>query len=235
MAYVINPDGTIKLLAVEFDRFGNIRPKKIIDEINPSIAKNTPQQVKKEKSPSENAISSSVPHSDVMEKKDRPIVKYAPQTQEKKKLFQTKEAIDEYFVQRKELHQIVHQEIFAYAVKHISSELSSYFIKCFYEHNDYCRKMGWISKEPEWKPKKKRKEEAFSPISSSSKERSASSRHPVYGYARDRYGRVQERDSFNEERKNEFRKSQSLQGKYDYSNYDRENDHDSYYDSNNYD
>ena len=27
MAYVINPDGTIKVLEVEYDRYGHIRPK----------------------------------------------------------------------------------------------------------------------------------------------------------------------------------------------------------------
>lgn len=57
------------------------------------------------------------------------------------------------------------------------------------------------------------------------------SRHPKYGYARDRYGRVQERDSLNEERKNEFKLAQSQHKNYDYSSYDAEDDHDSYYDS----
>lgn len=57
------------------------------------------------------------------------------------------------------------------------------------------------------------------------------SRQPKYGYARDRYGRVQERDSFNEDRKNEFKLAQSQHKNYDYSNYDAEDDHDSYYDS----
>ena len=57
------------------------------------------------------------------------------------------------------------------------------------------------------------------------------SRHPKYGYARDRYGRVQERDSFNEDRKNEFKLAQVQHKNYDYSSYDAEDDHDSYYDS----
>ena len=262
MAYVINPDGTIKLLKVEFDRSGNIRPQKIIDGITPSFADTSSQKPKKKnklisstllsssneknekastsqesnnQKSSNTAAPTTVPHSEVSVQKDKPILKYAPKTPEKKKLFQTKEAIDEYFVQRKELHQIVHQEILDYAIKHISNELSSYFIKCFNEHNDYCRKMGWVSKEPERKPKKKRKEAAFTPVGNSSNGKFGSSRHPVYGYARDRYGRVQERDSLNEERKTEFRQSQSLQRRYDYSSYDSENDHDSYYDSNSYD
>ena len=57
------------------------------------------------------------------------------------------------------------------------------------------------------------------------------SRQPKYGYVRDRYGRVQERDSFNEDRKNEFKLAQKQHQNYDYSSYDAEDDHDSYYDS----
>ena len=55
------------------------------------------------------------------------------------------------------------------------------------------------------------------------------SRKPKYGYARDRYGRVQERDSFNEERRNEFHQSQHHQKNYDYSSYDENDDHDGAY------
>lgn len=60
------------------------------------------------------------------------------------------------------------------------------------------------------------------------------SRHPKYGYARDRYGRAQERDSFNEEGRNEFGQAQRYQSNYDYSSYDAEDDHDSYYDTDGY-
>ena len=44
---------------------------------------------------------------------------------------------------------------------------------------------------------------------------------PKYGYARDRYGRVQDRDSYQEE----IHRSPV----YDYSSYDSEDDHDNYY------
>ena len=161
--------------------------------------------------------------------------KYVPKTPDKKKLFQTKEAIDEYFIKRKELRQIVHQEILDYAIKHLNGELQSYFVKCFNEHNSYCRSQRWYKEDPEVKQKKTRKESAITPIGKASSGKFGNSRHPVYGYARDKYGRVQERDSLNEERKNEFRQSQALQSRYDYSNYDSENDHDNYYDSNGYD
>lgn len=55
------------------------------------------------------------------------------------------------------------------------------------------------------------------------------SRNPKYGYARDRFGRVQERDSFNEERRNEFYTASKHQNNYDYSSYDSNDDHDGAY------
>ena len=54
-------------------------------------------------------------------------------------------------------------------------------------------------------------------------------RAPKYAYARDRYGRVQERDSFNEEKKNEFYVAQNRQRNYDYSSYDSNDDNDGAY------
>ena len=55
------------------------------------------------------------------------------------------------------------------------------------------------------------------------------SRQPKYGYARDRYGRIQERDHYNEDRHNEFKKAQNDQRNYDYSDYDVNDDHDGAY------
>lgn len=54
-------------------------------------------------------------------------------------------------------------------------------------------------------------------------------RTPQYGYARDRYGRVQERDSYNEEKRNEFYVAQNRQRNYDYSCYDDNDDNDRAY------
>ena len=54
-------------------------------------------------------------------------------------------------------------------------------------------------------------------------------RAPRYAYARDRYGRVQERDSYNEEKRNEFFTAQKRQKNYDYSSYDANDDHDGAY------
>ena len=260
MAFVINPDGTIKLLEVKFDHSGNISPKRIIEGYGSSHSQ---QPLKKKKKNKATTTLSSVPEKTnegvnstvqstkqvsspkdmtpetknsegIITKKISPSYRYAPKTPEKKKIFQTKDAIDEYFLKRKELHQIVHQEIFEYAKKHLNSDMFAYFVKCFDNHNNYCRSQGWYKNEPEVRQRKTRKESAFSPIGNASTGKFVNSRHPVYGYARDRYGRVQERDSLNEDRKNEFRKSQVLQTRYDYSSYDSESDHDSYYDSNSY-
>lgn len=55
------------------------------------------------------------------------------------------------------------------------------------------------------------------------------SRNPKYGYARDRFGRVQERDSFNEDLRNEFKNAQRHQKNYDYSSYDENDDNDGAY------
>ena len=54
-------------------------------------------------------------------------------------------------------------------------------------------------------------------------------RPPKYAYARDRYGRVQERDSFNEDKRNEFYTAQNRQKNYDYSSYDANDDNDGAY------
>ena len=54
-------------------------------------------------------------------------------------------------------------------------------------------------------------------------------RPPKYAYARDRYGRVQERDSYNEDKRNEFYTAQNRQRNYDYSSYDSNDDNDGAY------
>ncbi len=55
------------------------------------------------------------------------------------------------------------------------------------------------------------------------------SRQPKYGYARDRYGRVQERDRLDEDRYNEFSQAQKHNKNFDYSDYDPNDDHDGAY------
>lgn len=260
MAFVINPDGTINTLEVNFDRSGNIIPKRIINEYKNSSSQQPKKKKKKQMTETMSSISSLKPKDDIddtnKQKIQKSITKGVAETKletitvsknitnspyntykvpEKKKLFQTKEAIDDYFIKRKELHQILHKEILVYAIKNLKPDLSAYFVKCFNEHNEYCRSQGWYIEDSLVTKRKTRMESAISPTKNTPSSKFGKSRHPVYGYARDRYGRVLEKDSHNEDRKNEFRQSQTLQARYDYSSFDSENDHDCYYDSNSYD
>lgn len=54
---------------------------------------------------------------------------------------------------------------------------------------------------------------------------------PKYAYARDIFGRIKEKDHFNEDRKNEFEQAKKKQSNYDYSNFDIEDDNDGAYGS----
>lgn len=54
-------------------------------------------------------------------------------------------------------------------------------------------------------------------------------RKPKYGYARDYFGRVLERDILNEERGDENWQSYVRQQSYDYSSYDAEDENESYF------
>jgi hypothetical protein len=47
---------------------------------------------------------------------------------------------------------------------------------------------------------------------------------PIYGYARNRYGNILERDSYNEDLHNEIYQAEEMQRNYDYSLYDSEDD-----------
>lgn len=59
-------------------------------------------------------------------------------------------------------------------------------------------------------------------------------RKPKYGYARDYFGRVQERDIFDEERGGENWQAHRFQQSYDYSSFDEEDDNESYYGNDTY-
>lgn len=66
--------------------------------------------------------------------------------------------------------------------------------------------------------------------SAGSNHKSASKNNPKYGYARDRYGRIVERDHYTEDGQNEFNKHQQAQLNYDYSTFDSQDDNDGAYD-----
>ena len=260
MAFVINPDGTISPVDVVYDSTGGIKPKRIVDGFGTSHnsvgskayskgASSTPVKKKKGKKKL-NVLSGAVSYikekvGKISSKKDEPVANNAsvaiqPTRTVKKKIFQSKQEIDEYFVQRRKLRQVVHNEIRDFVLRTLSNDLSNYFTECFNKHNDYCQNMGWGRIGNEGQEEKDNKRTSIAGVrrirkGEQGKSKSGFSRHPVYGYARDRFGRVQERDSFNEDRRNEFKQAQRRQSYYDYSSFDGDSDHDNYYDSNNYD
>lgn len=86
--------------------------------------------------------------------------------------------------------------------------------------------------KPSRKNKKKRNKGASSEVSTggfyATSNISASpgrpGRHPQFGYARNIFGNIQERDSFNEDRNNEYYQSSKQQERYDYGSHDPEDE-----------
>ena len=265
MAYVVNPDGTVESVEVEWDSNGNLRPrpKRDYDGLQSSYK-------------SKSLASSYIPHSQRKKKKkvssstnmNSSIDVVSNQTQNKQDSSKinkiriiTKQSIEKYFVRKKNLHQIVTHEDLMRASIVLKSSLLKFFMEKYEQYKDYCLSMGWGVKRTITQKVNKKKKKNFINTSknnhtssgntlgsiakfSTMKDslegsdviyaRSGKSRPPKYGYARDYFGRVQERDSYNEEKKNEFKQAQNSQSRYDYSSYDAEDDHDSYYDSKGY-
>ena len=151
----------------------------------------------------------------------------------KQKPFLSMESIDTYFKQRRLCNDVVPTAIYKYAERELAGDLWNYFLQCYNEHTEYRQSIG----------KKKQKDTMTSSALRGASlgsdvvfgKHSGSSRQPRFGYARDKYGRIQERDHLDEERRNEFRQAQRRQSGSDFSSYDPEDDHDSYYESGGYD
>ena len=176
----------------------------------------------------------------------------------------TRQSISDYFSRKKASHQAISKGAYLNATSKLKGKLLDYFLECYNTHQEYCREMGWeTGKLPKYKKKDKQQVKINTPIQnshyssgntlsdiatiSSLKDSSSAnsinhertllsaSRQPKYGYARDRYGRIQERDKYDEERINDFKHAHKQQANYDYSNYDENDDHDSFYDNKGYD
>lgn len=252
MAIIINPDGTVSTMEVNYDAYGNIRPK-IPEEIAektfvPSKDITFPKKQKKKR---KKAASPAPPKTQGDAVKSTKIV--------------TRHSIDRYFAYIKSHHQKITEKDHTQTLSLLKGELLAYYEQRYFEYKmeSLPKPASAKNKKPtEGKKKKKKKNKetqakqfisrssgfSIAEIASFSSLKGAlpgndiingrsiygASRKPKYGYARDRFGRVQERDSLNEERKNEFKQAQRNQSSYDYSGYDVEDDHDSYYDSNEY-
>lgn len=260
MAFVINPDGTISTVETEYDRYGNVKPKINCDllkeqEINynsnlapkTEIAKAKTIASKKKSNVNRSNHSKGKIFISTAEIelffKDRIAARRGISIGESQRIANAlPKELREYFIYR-------YNEYLAHGKRN---------------HGGFRERFSFKKPKNKKKPTKKNKSPhvvknvyksqatrtgyslgeiaTFSPLNKQTPDgdmvngRSllGASRKPKYGYARDRYGRVQERDSFNEERKNEFKQSQKQQSSYDYSSFDAEDDHDSYYDSNGY-
>ena len=280
MAYVINPDGTVSLIEVEYDSAGNIHPKRVsnieedlgagghsgLDWQHSNSAYSSKK--KKKKKLDSKTVSISGEH-EQMPKQETPVhVETAvPNNGEVNQgpvhipRFLTKQSIDKYFDRRKMALKPVPMKVYVYAKSILKYNLWDYFVKRYDEHNQYLGKLQVLLDEGIGHEKKRKKNKAkkvprteskkntigdIAKITSLSHHSTDSSefggngivrkgRTPQYGYARDRYGRIQERDHYNEEKRNEFYQSSKHQNNYDYSNYDAEEDHDSYYENKGYD
>jgi hypothetical protein len=256
MAYVINPDGTITTVEADYDRNGNLKPKincELLKEqvvnYNPNIApegrKVKPKQsvpIKKKKK-----VSRSIPL-----KRQLRFVSTAEIELFFKDRIANKQRIytDEYLSIVKSLPKVLKDYFISRYHKYIGYNSVV---------DDYLRSRKNFKKPKNKKKIKKNKNpHVVKNVTMSSSTSSGfsigdiatysslhkrtpdgdlvngqslkgASRQPKFGYARDRFGRVQERDSFNEDLRNEFRNAQRHQKNYDYSSYDADDDHDGAY------
>ena len=258
MPFSINPDGTISFIAVEYDSAGRMKIKKKNNTfetprtgINPysanRINKRKKRKNKKSTLESDNSTKSSNKQSDVST--DTRSERITPQFEvptaltaeskkkdragRKQKPFLSIESIDTYFKQRKLCNDEVPTAIYKYAERELSGDLWNYFLQCYHEHTEYCQNIGTKAQKDTPSSSALRGASLSSDVVFGKS--SGSSRQPRFGYARDIYGRIQERDHLDEERNNEFQQAQRRQSGYDYSGYDAADDHDSYYDSPGYD
>lgn len=260
MAYVnvINPDGTVSSLEVEADSYGNIKPKGSYNTLEHTLKSGKGPKVRVSKSKKKNKatppqstanknnlIESTQPYQATAptQSKEKPVNNIPP----KAKII-TRQSIDAFFLKKISRHKIVTNEEVIRASFSMKDHLFEYFMQKYKQHDAYCKIMGWKPKTTSKKTHQSNSNQNEKRLTnkatvSSLKDsmanndtiyKTSGNRHPKYGYARDFFGRVQERDSLNEERENEFKQSQKNQSKYDYSNYDSEDDHDSFYDSGSY-
>ena len=280
MPFVINPDGTVDVLEVEYDSYGNMRPKRTHDSNTPSFKSVSSiksklsagfTSKKKKKKNKKNVVTSS---SVIPTESNNDVKVSVPSNNDssnigdkslvKKVRIITRQSVEKFFLRKKSLRQIITNEELERAKLLLKGLLLELFMQRYEQYKEYCLKIGWgpkipiISKKKKNNKKKKHIAETviqrgntsgntigaiakFSSVKDSLADadvkynKTGPSRPPKFGYARDYFGRVQERDSYNDDKKNEFKHAERSQSRYDYSSYDAEDDHDSYYDSGGYD
>lgn len=264
MAYVVNPDGTVTFIEVKTDRYGNIKPTgNIVEQTTKSSigysGYTQPKPKKKRKKAKRNAYYAKDDNNTaVVTPTDKP----KPGTVKNPRII-TRQSIDTFFDKKKKNRSFVSSEEFVRATDVLKGNLLAYFVQRNEQLKADLHSMGVVKKRPNPKASNKKNKSkhkgaanntsnhiikntlediaTFSTLKESNSDSdiiynrpNTGGRRPKYGYARDYFGRVQERDVLNEERNNEFKQSQKQQSKYDYSSYDKEDDHDSFYDSGSY-
>lgn len=258
MAIIINPDGTVSTIEVDHDAYGNIRPKMPQDiaekpSEKPYVSSSQKKgviyprvQKKKKKKVVPSVSNQSQEKTKVVTKQS--IDRYFAYINSHHQRITEKEHIKTLTLLKDEVLDYYKRRYLEYQVAHMPKPANIISTK-----PAEAKKKKKKNKQNKQQKKEKQAKQFISrnsgftiaEIASFSSLKGAlpgndiingrsiygASRQPKYGYARDRYGRVQERDSFNEDRKNEFKLAQSQHKSYDYSSYDAEDDHDSYYDS----
>ena len=256
MAIVINPDGTVSTIEVNHDAYGNIRPKmphdiaenpsgksylmssKIKDVTYPLIQK------KKHKKVAPSTSNKSQGKNKVVTKQS--IDRYFAYIKSHHLRITEKEYTNTLRLLQGDVLDYYKQRYLEYQFEHMPKPSS--VISSKPAENKKKKKKNKQNKQLKKEPQNKQfvsRSSGFTiaEIASFSNLKGAlpgndiingrsiygASRQPKYGYARDRYGRVQERDSFNENRRNEFYNAQRNQRNYDYSSYDVNDDHDGAY------
>lgn len=181
------------------------------------------------------------------DKPNKPVVERAAEAPSLKPYFSSIVEIDQYITDKKNKEQTIALSEYLKIRKSLPGALCNYFTSKCKAYFIYCKEMSKKMMETATaKKKKKNKNKKNKKISngvpSTSRRIQASKadvdngssfggfiKKPKFGYARDKYGRVQERDSFNEEKKNEFFTAQNRQRNYDYSSYDANDDNDGAY------
>ena len=258
MAIVINPDGTVSTIEVNHDAYGNIRPKMPQDiaekpSQKPTLSKSQKKDIiypRIQKKKHKKVVSSASPEPQGNAVKSTKVVikqsidRYFAYVKSHHQRITEKEYSQTLCLLKGDVRDYYIQRYLEYKIEHTPKPST--------KPNEGKKKKKKKNKQNKQQKKTQAKQFisrssgfTIAEIASFSSLKGAlpgndiingrsiygASRHPKYGYARDRYGRVQERDSFNEDRKNEFKLAQSQHKNYDYSSYDAEDDHDSYYDS----
>ncbi len=273
MPYVINPDGSVTVLELEYDSNGSSRPRRSYEEYRS-------QEIRSESSakPIEKSSPKPSPHKNKPGKKafisrtgtTVPVTYSKPKAAAKKNttphkitsanIEPTVMGIDAFFTKLEENGQKVSDKILNDAKGQLPPILCRYLRRRYNRHLQIIkerRKFEKYNQQPKKAKKNKpkptptakhitptRKGFTLGDIATIKHQTSESEltsnwsntsprggRKPKYGYARDYFGRVQERDILDEERGNDFAQRQKRQSNYDYSSYDENDDHDAAYSS----